>query len=117
MTTSLACGMLGSAGSAGSSGSGAHNTQFPVPGDASNYSEQGNGQINIQTNMSLKDTISYYLDAFTKQGLKERTDLTSLSDTTFSMVFDGDPSGQAIVVQGVDLGNGKNNVNIRYEKV
>jgi hypothetical protein len=33
------------------------------------------------------------------------------------MVFDGDPSGQAIVIQGVDLGNGKTNVNIRYEKV
>ncbi len=114
VTASLACGVLGSGGS---SSSGAHNTKFPVPGDASNFTEQGNGQINFQTNMSLKDTISYYRDAFTKQGLKERADLTSISGTTFSMVFDGDPSGQAIVVQGVDLGNGKTNVNIRYDKV
>jgi hypothetical protein len=32
------------------------------------------------------------------------------------MVFDGDPEG-AVVVQGVDLGDGTTNVNIRHEDV
>lgn len=113
LMASLACGLLGG----GSSGTGGYNTKFPLPGNVSNFTAQGNGEVNFQTNMSIKDTIAFYRDAFTKQGLKERTDNTAITDTTFSLVFDGDPSGQAIVIQGVDLGNGKTNVNIRYEKV
>jgi hypothetical protein len=33
------------------------------------------------------------------------------------MVFDGHAKGQAIVIQGVDLGNSMTNVNIRFEDV
>jgi len=33
------------------------------------------------------------------------------------MVFDGHPNGKSIVVQGVDLGNGTTNINIRFEDV
>ncbi len=109
---SLACGLLGGGGSAGG-----YNTKFPLPSNVNNFTSQADGQINFQTNLSIKDTIAFYRDAFTKQGLKERTDNTAITDTTFSLVYDGDPSGQAIVIQGVDLGNGKTNVNIRYEKV
>ena len=104
------------AGSSGGSDNG-KNTKFPMPDNVSNFTNTGNGSINFQTNMSLKDTIQFYRDAFTKEGLTERTANTAITDTTFSLVFDGDPSGQAIVVQGVDLGNGKTNVNIRYENV
>jgi len=104
------------ASSSSGSGSG-QNTKFPMPDNVSNFTDTGNGSINFQANMSLKDTIRFYRDAFAKEGLTERTANTAITDTTFSLVFDGDPSGQAIVVQGVDLGNGKTNVNIRYEKV
>ncbi len=111
----LACSLFGrGASSSGNSGS---NTKFPLPNNVSNFTSTGNGSINFQTDMSLKDTIQFYRDALGKQGLAERTVNTAITDTTFSLVFDGDPSGQAIVVQGVDLGNGKTNVNIRYEKV
>lgn len=110
---SLACSGL----SAGTAGSGGYNTKFPMPPNVSNFTETGNGSINFQTSLTLKDTIAFYRDAFKKGGLTERTINTSITDTTFSMVFDGDPSGKAIVVQGLDLGNGKTNVNIRYEKV
>ena len=103
--------------SSGSGGGDGQSTKFPMPGNVSNLTDTGNGSINFQTNMSLKDTIQFYRDAFTKKGLTERTVNTAITDTTFSLVFDGDPSGQAIVVQGVDLGNGKTNVNIRYENV
>jgi hypothetical protein len=113
---SLACNVLGGGGSAGG-GNNRYNTKFPLPANVSNFTDTGNNSINFQTNLNLNDTIAFYRDALTKEGLTERTDNTAITDTTFSMVFDGDPSGQAIVVQGVDLGNGKTNVNIRYEKV
>ncbi len=112
----LACGAFGG-GSAGASSGGGHNTKFPLPSSVSNFTETPDGQVNFRTSLSLKDTISFYRDAFAKAGLKERTGNTAITDTTFSLVFDGDPSGKAIVVQGVDLGNGTTNVNIRYESV
>lgn len=118
LMVSLACSALGGGGGAGgSSSSSGYNTKFPMPSSVSNFTDTGNGSINFQTSMNLNDTIAFYRDALTKEGLKERTINTAITATTFSMVFDGDPSGQAIVVQGVDLGNGKTNVNIRYEKV
>ena len=118
LVASLGCGATNpKAGGAGGSGSTTYNTKFPLPSTVSNFTDTGNDSINFQTDMSLEDTISFYRDAFQKEGLTERTINTAITDTTFSMVFDGDPSGQAIVIQGVDLGNGKTNVNIRYEKV
>lgn len=114
----LACGLLGGSGASGSGSSGgSFNTKFPMPGGVGNFSDTGNSSINFQTTLSIKDTIAFYRDAFKKEGITERTENTAITDTTFSLVFDGDPSGEAIVVQGVDLGNGKTNVNIRYEKV
>ena len=121
IVTSFACGLFNrgqsNTGGAGGSGSSDYNTKFPLPSSVINFTDTGNGSINFQTKMSLKDTIAFYRDAFSKQGLKERPETTAITDTTFSMIFDGDPSGQAIVIQGVDLGNGTTNVNIRYEKV
>ncbi len=111
----LACGLGG--GAAGSSGASGTSSKFPMPSSVKNLTTTSTGDVNFQTNMSLKDTIAFYRDAFSKAGLKERTINTAITDTTFSMVFDGDPSGKAIVIQGVDLGNGTTNVNIRYESV
>lgn len=111
----LACGLGG--GAAGSSGSSNNSTKFPLPASVKNFTQTSTGEVNFQTNMSLEDTISFYRGALAKAGLKERTVNTAITDTTFSMVFDGDPSGKAVVVQGVDLGNGTTNVNIRYESV
>jgi hypothetical protein len=121
---SLACGLFsrgkGSSGASdgtGGTGHSGYNTKFPLPNSIVNFTETGNSSINFQTRMSVKDTLAFYREAFGKLGLKERTDNTALTDSTFSIVFDGDPSGQAVVIQGVDLGNGLTNVNIRYEKV
>ncbi len=124
MAVLLSCQMFSHGGSAPAGGSGTGNgsgsggaSAFPMPPGVSNLTDLGNGSINFQTTMSLKDVIAFYRDAFTKKGLTERTATTAITDTTFSLVFDGDPSGKAIVVQGVDLGNGTTNVNIRYENV
>jgi hypothetical protein len=67
--------------------------------------------------VSVEDAIAFYRDAFAGAGLTERTINTAITATTFSMVFDGHASGKAIVVQGVDLGNGTTNINIRFEDV
>jgi hypothetical protein len=99
------------------SGGGNFDTDFPLPDDVSNFTDLGNRAINFQTGMKLDETIAFYKKALADQGLKERPLLTVVSDTTFSMVFDGAANGQSVVVQGVDLGNGATNVNIRYETV
>ncbi len=115
LALALACGV--GAGAAGSSSTGANSTKFPLPASVKNFTQTSSGEVNFQTSLSLKDTVAFYRTAFSKAGLRERTVNTSITDTTFSMVFDGDPSGKTIVVQGVDLGNGTTNVNIRYESV
>ncbi len=115
LTLALACGLGG--GTSGSASGGANGTKFPLPPSVKNFTQTSSGEVNFQTSLSLKDTIAFYREAFTKAGLKERTINTAITDTTFSMVFDGDPSGKAVVIQGVDLGNGSTNVNIRYESV
>lgn len=116
VAVSLACGATGGTGGASSGGGSAsgYNTKFPLPANVSNFTASGDKSINFQTTLTLKDAIAFYRDAFKQAGLTERTINTAITDTTFSLVFDGDPSGQQVVVQGVDLGNGKTNVNIRY---
>jgi hypothetical protein len=113
-----ACGGPGSGETApGGTGSTGYSTKFPLPASVSNFTDTGNESINFQTKTSLGDTITFYREAFAQAGLTERTINTAITDATFSLVFDGDPSGKAIVVQGVDLGNGTTNVNIRFEDV
>jgi hypothetical protein len=100
----------------GSGGGGGCSSEFPVPDDAQNCIEAG-GTLNFQTAMSLNDTLKFYEDRLTGQGLTERQLLHVVSDTTFSIVYDGHSSGKSVVVQAVDLGNGNTNVNIRLETV
>jgi len=94
-----------------------YDTEFPLPADISGFTDMGNGTINFQAKISVKDAIAFYRDNFAKAGYKERAINTAITDTTFSLVFDGHASGKAIVVQGVDLGGGSVNINIRFENV
>jgi hypothetical protein len=91
-------------------------SEFPMPDGATNVQELG-GSTNFQVKMSLDEAMKFYMDALTNQGYSERPILTVTSETTFSMVFDGHESGKAIVVQGVDFGDGTVNINIRLEDV
>lgn len=98
--------------------SGDYDTIFTLPPNVQNFTGNGNdADINYQTDMPLDEVIRFYRRAFTEEGLTEREINTAITDTTFSMVFDGHEKGQAIVIQGVDLGNGTTNVNIRFEDV
>lgn len=92
------------------------NSDFPITDDASNVLSVG-GVTNYQTKLSLDEVLSFYRDYYGKAGYTERELLTTLSNGVFSIVFDGDPSGQAVVIQGVDLGDGTVNVNISLQDV
>ncbi len=97
----------------GGGGGGGVDTEFPMPDDAHTITNVG-GNLNFQTSLPLKDVPDYYRKAF--PDYTERTLLTSITDVAISMVFDGHPSGNAIVVQAVDLG-GSTNINIRLEAI
>ena len=90
---------------------------FPVTADAYNVIDIGDGSVLFYTKMSLGEVMEFYRDVYISQGYTERGLLTVTSDTTFSMVFDGDPSGKAVVIQSVDLGDGSCTVSIRLEDV
>lgn len=66
--------------------------------------------------MSIDEVMAFYREEFgDKLGYTERDYLTNQTESTFQLVFDGHPKGLAIVIQGVDLGNGTTNVNIGFE--
>ncbi|MCC6147839.1 MAG: hypothetical protein IT308_09760 [Anaerolineaceae bacterium] len=100
-----------------SDGESGSETSFPLP-DAKieGLTELGNGQINYQVKMSLDKVIQFYRQEFKNRGLTEREILFSQTDSTFSMVFDGDPGGKALVIQGVAIQD-LTNVNIRHEDI
>jgi hypothetical protein len=100
-----------------SSGQSQIDTDFPLPDDVQNIMQLDENTINFQTDMSMQGVVDFYRKTFTDQGLTERTLLTSITDSTVSMVFDGAPNGMAVVLQCVDLGGGSTNVNLRYEDV
>ncbi len=124
LLASLACSLLGGGGDsatgtesnppAGDSGGDSASSEFPLPPDYSDLKDVG-GVTMFQTSMGLGDVVAFYRDAFAEAGYEEREITTVINDTTFSIVWEGHESGQAVVVQGVDLGNGKINVSIRLE--
>lgn len=92
-------------------------TDFPMTGDAYNTIDVGDGSLLYYTKMSMDDVLKFYRDEYTAKGYTERELLTTVSDGVFSIVFDGDPSGKAVVIQSVDLGDGSRTVAIRLEDV
>lgn len=92
-------------------------TDFPLIPDAYNVAQVGDESIVYYTKFSADDAMKFYRDAYTAKGYKEREVLTTVSNGTFSMVFDGDPSGKSVVIQSVDLGDGSRTIAIRLEVV
>jgi hypothetical protein len=92
-------------------------SKFPMPDDAFNVISVGSDVTNFQTKLSLEEGMNFYKDQFGKLGYTERDLLTVTSSTTFSMVYDGHESGKAIIVQGVDLGDGTINISITLQDI
>ena len=103
-------------GNGDSGGGNVSSTGFPMTDDAFNVTEVGDGSLLYYTRLSLGEVMQFYRDEYTAKGYKERELLTVVSDTTFSMVFDGDPSGKAVVIQSVDLGDSRT-VAVRLEGI
>lgn len=91
-------------------------TDFPMTSDAYNITEAG-GSLIFYTKLSQEDAMKFYRDEYTAKGYTEREILTVVSDGMFSIVFDGDPSGKAVVIQSVDMGDGSRTIAIRLEDV
>jgi hypothetical protein len=91
--------------------------QFPMTADAYNVVEAGDGSLIYYTKQSAEEAMQFYRDEYASQGYTEREELTIVVDGMFSMVFDGDPSGEAVVIQSVDLGDGSRTIAIRLEDV
>lgn len=92
-------------------------TDFPMTDDAYQVVDIGDGSLLYYTKMSQEDVLEFYRGEYTSMGYTERELLTTVSDGIFSIVFDGDPSGKAVVIQSVDLGDGSSTVAIRLEDV
>ena len=89
-------------------------SEFPLPDDVESVTDLGNGSITFSTSFSLPDAVSFYRFAFIDLGYTEREINTSITETVFSMVFDGHESGKAIVIQGLILGDNVQ-ITLRYE--
>jgi hypothetical protein len=126
LLASLACSLFGGGGESAAgtesnppageapAGGDSVSSEFPLPSDYSDLKDVG-GVTMFQTSMRLDEVVAFYRDAFAEAGYEEREITTVISNTTFSIVWDGHESGKAVVVQGVDLGNGVVNVSIRLE--
>lgn len=97
--------------------SAANESGFPMTKDAFNTFDMGDGNLLYYTKLSQEEVMAFYRAEFSARGYTERELLTVVSDGVFSMVFDGDPSGKAVVIQSVDLGDGSCTVSIRLEDV
>lgn len=92
-------------------------TDFPLPGDVYSFQKINDDLINYRTGMSMEEVIAFYRQEFAAQGLTERTVVTTINDSAFSLVFDGSPNGKAIVLQGFPVDEQTVNVSVRYEDV
>ena len=90
---------------------------FPITPDAYNVVDVGDGNVLYYTKMPQADVLKFYRDECISRGYTERALLTTVSDGVFSIVFDGDPSGKAVVIQSVDLGDGSCTVAISLTDV
>ncbi len=93
-------------------------SDFPLPEDVDSDSVRhlGDGAINFETSLNLPDAINFYFSAFIDLEYKERRMLTVITDSRFSMVFDGHPSGKAIIIQGTAFDGGVK-IDLRLEDI
>ena len=77
----------------------------------------GDGNVLYYSKLPQEDILKFYRDEYVSRGYTERALLTVIEDGVFSIVFDGDPSGKAVVIQSVDLGDGSSTVAISLTDV
>jgi len=98
-------------------GGGTSDSGFPLTTDAYNITDVGGDTVVFYTHLSLEEAMQFYRDEYTAAGYTERELLTVVAEGTFSMVFDGDVSGKAVVIQSVDLGDGSRTITISMQDI
>ena len=89
---------------------------FSITDDAFSIAVFDDGSILYYTKLSQDEELKFYRDEYASMGYAEREILTSITEGVFSIVFDGDPSGKAAVIQSVDLGDSRT-VALRLEAI
>jgi hypothetical protein len=102
-------------GSTSGDSNSAADSEFPMTEDAFDVVEVGDGTVIYYTRLSGEEAMQFYRAEYTSLGYTEREILTVVAEGTFSIVFDGHPSGKAVVIQSVDLGDGSRTIAIRLE--
>jgi len=87
---------------------------FPLP-DTTKIIQSDDELVVATVNMPLQNIVEFYRKELKKQGLVEDQLLTSITETTFSLVFEGTSNGKSLVVQGTDIGNSSVAFSVRYE--
>jgi len=79
-------------------------SQFPITGDAFNVITTAD-TVTYQTNMNADDVSQFYRDEFAAQGYEEDDSMAVTFGGNFTLGFT-DGNGKAIIVAGVDAGDG-----------
>ena len=88
--------------------------EFPIP-DKADVIQSSPDLVVGTVKMSMDDIVSFYRKELKQQGLSEDTLLTTISDSTYSLVFKGTSNGKSVVVQGTEIDKGTIAFSIRYE--
>jgi hypothetical protein len=96
---------------------GNHASQFPIPTDVYNYMVLNSDTLNFNTSLNFDEIIAFYTKEFGNAGYTIRESATEINDVNFTVIWDGHDSGRAIVVQGLNLGNGSYNIIVRFDDV
>lgn len=89
---------------------------YPKPPDAKIVMDTPETVI-LSTKLTQAEAMTFYRNETKKIGLTERSGVTVIAGSTFSMVFDGAAAGKSLVVQGVSMPDGTIMITMRYEKV
>jgi len=92
-------------------------TGFPMTAHAYDIVEVSDESVVYYTKLSAEEVLEFYRSEYTSRGYTEREIVTSLTEGILNLVFDGDASGKAVVVQSVGLPDGSRTVAIRLEDV
>ena len=94
-------------------------TDFLLPEDAYNIMDGEDGGVHFLSNMSFDEVEDFYRNELPLRGYTERiVDAPRPAEGCFKLIFDGDPSGKAMIVSGCILFQTEEmSVSIRLEDI
>jgi len=90
--------------------------EIPIPVEAVDIQNFGDTTL-FYLAMTIEEGADYYQTEMPTKGYVEETAITVISDSFFSLVFSGHPSGSEVAITGVDLGDGTINITIELQDI